>query len=579
MTIYRSLLARGYFPKELPPAFFTQQFAKYATTKAGRAQLSSYKPNCNFTECVKYSLAVSGRERRELKLPHPFSYSQIALLTSKHFGRLLKKAAQSKCSMSRPVFADDRQRALSPMIKPANLARERAAARAGASYVLKADVSQFYPSLYTHAVGWAVDPKLREKNHWNNKALLGKKLDQALMDLDGKVSQGIPIGTDVSFFLAEVVLGQVDRALNLPRGRAVRWFDDYEIACDSSQEAEAQLRSLSRELSRYRLRLNPKKTQVLGLPRPTQEEWQEVIKEKSSVRFNTTGQIVKYFDSAFRLREAYPDTPVLLYALAILFKIACPSAEVGRIAESCITQALLSEPGSAQKAFSLLSYWKLNGYAVNLPLISRTIEQMIVRHETTGLSSDVAWGLAFCTDHGLAIGKGPAKALSVLDDDCTAIQALHMNSIGLLPSGFTTAPIEKALKNFDLDRDHWLLGYESVRLGLLTTCVSAVESNPLFSDLLARKIAFYRTKLPLYSMVIHPGGAPDWVVKGWVRETSKRVAEGSPKPATISSVVGLIEDDLWRLRLGETGPDQTLVELLDAENEKLDLPEDSSYWG
>jgi hypothetical protein len=80
--------------------------------------------------------------------------------------------------------------------------------RAGGSFLLKADVSQFYPSLYTHAVGWAIDPKLREKAHWKNQKLLGKKLDQAIMDLDAKFSQGIPIGNDVSFLLAEVLLAR-----------------------------------------------------------------------------------------------------------------------------------------------------------------------------------------------------------------------------------------------------------------------------------------------------------------------------------------------------------------------------------
>ena len=95
----------------------------------------------------------------------------------------------------------------------------------GASFLLKTDISHFYPSLYTHAVGWAVNPKLREKRHWHNQNLLGKKLDQVLMDMDGKISQGIPIGNDLSFLLSEVVLAQVDSSLNVPPHRAYRWFD------------------------------------------------------------------------------------------------------------------------------------------------------------------------------------------------------------------------------------------------------------------------------------------------------------------------------------------------------------------
>ncbi len=431
MTIYHSLLSRGYFPKELPPAFFTEQFAQYAVTKAGRANIASYKPNGNFTECAKYSLALPGLERRELKIPHPFSYSQIATLSSKNLSRLLKKAAGSKCSMSRPIYSQASTRAIKPMLGPSNLARERAAARAGASFFLACDISQFYPSLYTHAVGWAVDPKLRDKKFWKSTNLLGKKLDQALMDLDGKMSQGIPIGPDISFLLAEVVLGQVDKALKLPAGQSVRWFDDYQIAFDSRHEAEITLKRLIKELARYRLRLNPKKTRIVALPRPTQDEWQAELSKSGSGKLTNPRALVRYFDIAFRIRETHPDAAVLQYALGTLFKISAPSSDVGRIAQSCITQALLSEPGVAQKAFALLSFWGINGFSLNAGLIRHTIEQLILRHESSGLSSDVAWALAFCINQGIALGSRTAKHLSILEDGCIAIQALHMNAKGL----------------------------------------------------------------------------------------------------------------------------------------------------
>ena len=68
----------------------------------------------------------------------------------------------------------------------------------------------------TRAVGWAIDPKLRNRANWTNKKSLGQQLDQALINLQGKVSQGIPIG-DISFLLAEAVLASIDGARNFPR--------------------------------------------------------------------------------------------------------------------------------------------------------------------------------------------------------------------------------------------------------------------------------------------------------------------------------------------------------------------------
>ncbi|MGO8793458.1 MAG: RNA-directed DNA polymerase [Candidatus Sulfotelmatobacter sp.] len=219
MTIYRTLLSRGYFPKELPPAFFTEQFGKYATTKKGRAVISEYRPADKFTQCVSYQLARPGSDRRELKIPHPASFSKLASLTGKYFGRLLRKAGSSPFSKSRPLYVVGANRAIRPRFKPSNLPRERAACRSGSSFVLKTDVSQFYPSLYTHAVGWALDPRLRNKAHWGNTRLLGKKIDQAFMDLDGKISRGIPIGNDISFLVAEMVLAQIDQRLREQQGK------------------------------------------------------------------------------------------------------------------------------------------------------------------------------------------------------------------------------------------------------------------------------------------------------------------------------------------------------------------------
>ena len=78
------------------------------------------------------------------------------------------------------------------------------------------------------------------------------------MNADGKISQGIPIGNDISFLLAETVLAQVDRRLRFPAERSYRWFDDHEVAFDSRAEAEAGLKRLNAELAKFRLRLNPK---------------------------------------------------------------------------------------------------------------------------------------------------------------------------------------------------------------------------------------------------------------------------------------------------------------------------------
>src|SRR5207247_4640236 len=92
-----------------------------------------------------------------------------------------------------------------------------------------------------------------------------------------------------------------------------------------------------------------------------------------------------------------------------------------------------------------------------------------------------------------------------------------------IPKGFSLKRVDEFLASATLDGEHWLVAYESVRQGFRTVCENMVGSNPLFADMLARKITFYRQKLPPYASVIHQGGAPEWVVARWLDVITGRV--------------------------------------------------------
>ena len=578
-TIYRTLLAKGYFPKELPPNFFSEHFAMYAASRGGRATLKTYKPADGFTKCAQYELALAGGGRRPLALPHPASYAALAQLVAQSFRRLLKKSGRSSCSRSRPVYETTGHRALRTSLHPSSLARERAAVRGGARYLLRADVSQFYPSLYTHAIGWAIDPKLRDKAHWRNNNLLGKKLDQALMNLQGKISQGIPIGTDISFLLAEVVLAQVDAEIGIPRDGAVRWFDDYELACNTMEEAERWLGSLHRGLASFGLRVNPVKTKIIPLPDPALDLWQASLAEASKKLGDrtTATQIMTFFDEAFRLRTNHPDAPVLNYALGMLFRMRAPEGHVARIGQSCITQAALAEPGCAQKAFAVLTYWSLNGFKFEASLVKHTISQIVLQQRHRGFSSDVSWGLSFAHQFKLELTPKAVSALAACDDDCIALQALHLRRSGLVPKTFVSRALTTAVRGADLDGANWLLLYEAHRQGFAGATKQFVPKHALFGDMLARSVAFYR-EVPAYTAVIHPGGAPEWLVSRWLQDLrgGGEAVEAGRKPAVRPAVVGRIGEDLKRLGApsGAQTTEELIALLLDIKDTKKPTVED-----
>lgn len=566
MTILSTLLARGYFPKELPPFFFTSEFARYATSRSGRQILSKYKPAGNFTECVSYHLALAGGDRRHLQLPHPATFTALAQLTAAHFPRLLRKAGQAKHSKSRPVFGVQRFRALHTSVLPANVRREVALCRAGASYLLKVDVSQFYPSLYTHAVGWALDPKLREKANWRNPKLLGYQLDQALMNLQGKVSQGIPIGNDISFLVAEAVLAAVDKEAQVSSERACRWFDDYHLCFDTRDEAERCLARLKRELHKFRLRINSQKTKIIALPEPTENNWSDALHTLVADALKSRRGILKYFDEAFRFHNQFPGDAVLMYAVGGLFQEKPPREDVARLAQASITQALLGEPGVAQKAFALLTFWQLLGVKLDSGLLQHTIERMILQHDATGVSSDVAWALAFCVQEKLEIGAKAGKVLQESDDDSILLLALHHHANGLISGGFNPAKVTKLLATAQPDGEHWLLAYESARHSFVRP-TKAVTSNALFADMMTKGVTFFRFPLPPPALVVHQGGAPEWVVREGLRQVVEQQKKRRPGAQFMPAVARMFADVAKIIAPGASAED-LILELLDTKRSK-----------
>ena len=225
----------------------------------------------------------------------------------------------------------------------------------------------------------------------------------------------------------------------------------------------------------------------------------------------------------------------------------------------------------------------MNGFTIDSDLIASTASQLILRHASSGLSSDVSWALSFCLEQHIALDGKAGKILSVFDDGIVALQALHMWSVGLLPRGFNPANFSKHLKNADLDREHWLFAYEAARQGFLNDSNPAVAANPLFAELLRYNVTFYRTKLPSYASVVHPGGAPEWLVRKWMGVTVKPETPAASMPSS-APIPKPIEDDLRTLKTTPSTEDEAVTSLLDILDEELipdidDLLGDLTYPG
>ena len=75
LMFVHELLARGYFPKELPPVFNTQSFSGFVFIDS--FELYDRKEP---SRPAVHNLAKQGNRRRKLQIPNPFHYYQLGTL-------------------------------------------------------------------------------------------------------------------------------------------------------------------------------------------------------------------------------------------------------------------------------------------------------------------------------------------------------------------------------------------------------------------------------------------------------------------------------------------------------------------
>lgn len=136
-------------------------------------------------------------------------------------------------------------------------------------YVLHTDISDCYGSIYTHSVPWAIHTKATAKAQRRDVNLVGNSIDKHLQDMAYGQTNGIPQGSVLMDFIAEMVLGYADLELsdkiqqdNIQDYEIIRYRDDYRVFSNNPQTAEHITKLLTEILIELGMRLNAQKTIV-----------------------------------------------------------------------------------------------------------------------------------------------------------------------------------------------------------------------------------------------------------------------------------------------------------------------------
>ncbi len=429
MDKIKKLISKGYFPVQLPPAFSTTVFSKKYKLVAQEwekiKQLPTSKPE-------KFSVARSSYNRRPISIVNPIPYYFLVKEISSSWKEIQKHYKQSKLTLSNPTILGT-ERAIK-LIKFGELHEEKIIRSSGYRYALITDISQFFPTIYTHTIPWALHGKKEAKLNKRNKTYLGNILDKCSMSLQEWQTMGLPIGPDTSHILAEIIGVAIDLEIKKHMGHwptGFRYVDDFYLFFSSRHEAESALSKIIKSINHFELHINANKTKIIKIKELVEDSWKYSIKkisisdEKKSQRRD----IHKFFESLLTLANKFDDESVVKYGVRYISTKIIKKSNWD-IFEPYLLKIGFSFPNTIQTISHVLSTYEYHEYKLNYKNIERFANSLIIEHAISDHHSEVSWALWIIKELKLKLSKKSIESLSSINSSACLLIALDIINSG-----------------------------------------------------------------------------------------------------------------------------------------------------
>jgi len=322
--LYKRLLAYGLFTEKLPPILSSESFYNYCQTLA--------TPFADgWKQYIYHESMRNINVPRPLGIPNPMAYQRLCRCLANnwdeikaHFSRQTSNQAYKisrihirKLGKSKALFSMSYSNWKTDGTPEADLL-------IGNKYLVKADISTCFPSIYTHAIPWALVGKSYAKQHSGKKYQSDwyNEIDHFAQNCKNGETHGLLIGPHASNLLSELILTVVDKHLYDYGWRYIRNIDDYICYVDTYEAGQKFLIELGEELRNFDLSLNFKKTEIQELPVASVEQWVRRINSVSIMQRGGKLDFIgvrAYLDSAIELMQSNKmNSAILNYAIKVL---------------------------------------------------------------------------------------------------------------------------------------------------------------------------------------------------------------------------------------------------------------------
>ncbi len=319
--LYEGLLAYGFFVEKLPPLFTAVPFFNYCQTL-------SVPFEAGWNEYITFRVTRNIGIPRLMGIPNPFKYQRVCSelrdnwdKIRKHFHvhtdgqsyRVSRIHIRKEYNEKRIFAMNYKNWRVDGTPESDLLIHDKGTSR----FLVHADISTCFPSIYTHSIPWALVGKERAKKT-TNADIWYNRIDHMCSDMRNGETHGLLIGPHTSNLLSEIILTVVDKSLYDKGYRYARSIDDYDCYVDSYDEAQRFLRDLEGALREFDLPLNHKKTKIIELPIGIEKNWKHQLSDLPKI--GKSGmveypQVNTFIDMALMLSTETGDFAIINYVI------------------------------------------------------------------------------------------------------------------------------------------------------------------------------------------------------------------------------------------------------------------------
>jgi len=456
--VYESLLSHNYFPEqkrdkeELPPIFSTRTFT---TTVANQLCNEPLRGGRSVSQSgydqVEYRITRYNNVSRPISIPHPMPYANLAGCISNNWNKLDYICSNANSLVFPKKHSDGR---IIIMDYSKENIESDLSNSFGNKFRVRTDIANFFPSIYTHSIPWALVGFSTAKSN-KHGSVWYNRLDTYQRYTKRNETQGIPIGPATSNIISELILARVDDKLSSDF-TYYRYVDDYICYCDTYEKADKFIRRLSVELWKYKLLLNISKTTIEPLPVTLSQNWilDLYTRLPEGKEINVT-LAIRFLDYAVSIQNKTPDGSVLKFAAKSI------KGKLHKLARKSVLEYLLQ--------LSL-------HYPILLPLLDSLFDNVTTAKKSFGYdkqlkkildlniincrSDAMCWVIYYMLKFGIKINRARAKKV-IETRDCLAITLIYKTG------NYDTEVINfiNSLDHsdrYELDQ-HWILLYQVYR--------------------------------------------------------------------------------------------------------------------